>query len=252
MDLTFTQTFLSTVFIISIGTLVLVGAGFFAGVGLERLRAKSDGTTYPIGFLIGVMMVISLWYAAATAVSTSNLISIDMVLPFFLAPVILGTAMTFLPKVRDVLREIPTHWLVFIQAYRMAGGIFIFPYMIEGILTRGFSLNAGVGDVLTGILAVIAGYFVMRDPKRWSRGVTWLFYLFTIVGVGDLLLAMASAGIFGFNVEGVQPLFPITMIPLFYGPGLGVLMHMVTLRNFQLRKQPSTVETQRPHLQPTL
>jgi len=236
MNLTLLQIFLATIFIIGIGTFVLIGIGVFAGIGLERYKMNTKSNHFPFHLLMGIVAIISLWFGTATAVSISNLMSVQLVIPFFLIPVILGTIITFIPKVRDILQEIPTHWLIYIQAYRMAGGIFLFPYMTNDILTRGFALNAGIGDVLTGILALVTGWVVMKDPKRWSHPVSWLFIFFTLFGIGDLILANISANISGFAVEGIQPNFPITMIPLFYGPGLGVLLHLVTARNFWLRR----------------
>jgi hypothetical protein len=146
-------------------------------------------------------------------------------------PVALGLALSFTPAVRALVAEVPTHWLVAIQTYRVAGGLFIYPYLAAGELTPGFALTAGVGDVLTGLAAPL----VAARLGRRGAGARGAFLAWSAFGVLDLVVAVAAAAAFGFGAPGVRPGFPITTIPLFFGPPFSILLHALTLRSFALR-----------------
>ena len=232
--LSFTQTFISTTLILGAGAFIFLSAGAFIGYAAGQLRSGGELPKLPYW----LFLVIGVWYGVAMATSTAGLISLPLVLPFALIPIFVGWALSYTESVKRIIREIPTHWLIYIQSYRVLGGIFIFPYLTEGYLTRGFALNAGIGDVITGLLAIPTAYFIMRDgAKRWA----WLFWFWTAFGILDLIVAPTSAGYFGFNAEGVVPGFPITTIPLFFGPPFGILIHIITVRNFRLRTAEESI-----------
>ena len=86
---------------------------------------------------------------------------------------------------------------------------------------------------LTGLFAIPVAYLLMRQPGRWR----WLFYGWTAFGILDLLNAFVVAGTAGFSNPGILPEFPITTIPLFFGPPFGILIHLITLRNYNLRNR---------------
>ena len=202
----------------------------FLGYAAARLQLRTSSyVKRSQWYLLGLL---ALWFAAALATSTAGLISFTLVLPFAFIPIVGGTLLSFTPQLRDLIREIPTRWLIALQLYRVAGGLFIFPYLIEGVLTRGFALNAGIGDIITGVFALPIAWLVFRNGKRSK----WLFIAWSAFGILDLIVAPLSAAYFGFAVDGVQPSFPITTIPLFFGPPFGILIHILTLRNFRLRQ----------------
>lgn len=236
MTLSVTQTFFVTAFLMAVGTFVLVTCGAFLGYASAQLQnkqaqvtSKKAGVGKAQWFLVAL---VATWFGVALAASTGGFVSLELVLPFALAPIIGGTRLSFTTPVQALLKEIPTHWFIYLQVYRVAGFLFIVPYFTEGLLTRGFALNAGAGDVLTGIFALPVAYLVFNYGRRYKR----LFAAWTAFGVLDLVVAFASAAYFGFAANGAAPRFPVTTIPLFFGPPLGILLHIITLRNFQLRR----------------
>ena len=231
-----TETFIVTAILIGTAIFIFLACGVFMGYAAAQLqptRTLSSASTTPrIGhFLWYLLGLIAVWYAIALATSAAGLISFTYVLPFTLFPIIVGTLLSFTPPLRDLIKAIPTHWLIFLQFYRVVGGIFIYPYFTAGLLTQGFALNAGIGDIITGVLALPVAWLVWRDGKRY----TWLFVAWTAFGILDLIVAPASAAYFGFAANDVVPTFPITIIPLFLGPAFGILIHIITLRSFYLR-----------------
>lgn len=236
--LSFTQTFLSAAFLMGIGAFMFLAVGAFIGYAAS---SQAKGKALP-KLPYGLFALLAVWFGAAMATSTAGLISPQLVALFAIFPIFIGWALTFAGPVKKVIQGIPTHWLIYFQFYRVAGGIFIFPYLTEGYLTQGFALNAGIGDILTGLLAVPVAWLILRDGhQRWRN----LFLFWTALGILDLLVAFGSAAYFGFAAEGVAPNFPITTIPLFFGPPFGILIHIVTVRNFFLRsKAPAESSSQ--------
>ena len=176
MTLSATQTFAVTVVIMGVGVFVLMVCGAFIGYAAAQLEPGGSRIARRQLYLLAL---IALWFAAALATSTVGLISFGLVLPFVLLPIIGGTLLSCTPPLRALIRAIPTHWLVLLQVYRVAGGVFIFPYLTEGVLTRGFALSAGVGDVITGVVALpvagvsyrraVQGGFLRLDRVRHPR-----------------------------------------------------------------------------------
>jgi len=165
--------------------------------------------------------------------AVSGQLSFPLLAPYALLPIVLGTALTFYTPIKNLFRNIPTHWLIFLQVYRVAGAIFLYHYYVDGLLTRGFAINAGFGDMITGLLAIPVGFMILRK----TRGHQLALILWTIFGIGDLIVAPASTVIFG--NDGLA-LFPISFVLLFLGPPLGILIHIIALRNFWLQSKKST------------
>ena len=252
MALSGTQNFLVTFSLIGSGVFVLMVCGAFVGYAVAQRSAQRRRTPYAGG--LGnhlsaqahwyLLALVAFAFAAALATSDVGPLRFEIVAFFALIPIVGGTLLSFTSPVRDLIRAIPTHWLIYLQFYRVLGGLFIFPYLTEGILTRGFALNAGIGDIITGVLALPVAWLVLRGGERHKR----LFVAWTAFGILDLIVAPASAAVFGFetaavSTAGTEPQFPITTIPLFFGPPFGILIHIITLRNFWLRQVPSSVKS---------
>jgi hypothetical protein len=70
---------------------------------------------------------------------------------------------------RSVTAAIPQHWLIGIQTFRVLGGVFLIRYF-QGDLPGLFAIPAGVGDLLTGILAPLVVLVVFRQDLCTRRG----------------------------------------------------------------------------------
>jgi hypothetical protein len=102
--------------------------------------------------------------------------------------------------------------------------MFLFPFLYYGIVPASFAVPAAVGDFVTGAFAPVVGLAVLRQKPNAIRWATaWNFF-----GILDLLVAPASAVLSGAQVLG---LFPLSLVPLFIGPPLGLLTHVYSLRN---------------------
>ncbi len=147
----------------------------------------------------------------------------------------IGLGLTFTEPVRQILGQVSIAGLVGLQVYRNAGAVFLIAYFFSDMgLSREFAVNAGWGDILTGMLAIpVALAAHARLPFWRTVVVVWCF-----IGAGDLVLAPATAVLYG--GPGVDD-FPINVIPIFLGPPLGILLHAVTLRALWLQRGAAEV-----------
>jgi hypothetical protein len=63
-----------------------------------------------------------------------------------------------------LLDTMPPSWLVGLQAFRLLGGIFLVNWY-SGTVTGGFAWPAGIGDMVTGIMALPAALAVHRAAR---------------------------------------------------------------------------------------
>jgi hypothetical protein len=213
-----------------LGTVLLVVSASSMFVGWA---VRDAGPASKRQALLLFPLIFTLWGGGALASSLTLVLEFTWFLPFALFPIVLGTAISFLPIVARVLLHTPVHWMVVLQTYRIVGGIFLYPFMTQGILTPGFAWPAGVGDVLTGLAAPLVAWAVLHQTPR-ARA---LFYGWTIFGIADLIVAPLSAAIWSFGVDGRDMSFAVTAIPLFLGPPFGILIHIMTWRAFELQRK---------------
>jgi hypothetical protein len=146
-------------------------------------------------------------------------------IPFAIAVIALFAS----KNLRAINTATPSAWLIAVQTYRVAGIMFVFPFLTYGILPAGFAYPAGIGDALTGIFAPIVALMVaqkQRHALRWA--VAW-----NLFGTLDLIVAPATALLFHAAVLGV---YPLPLVPLFLGPPLGILTHILSLRNLAVAR----------------
>ena len=152
-----------------------------------------------------------------------------------LIPVVIAVIALFTSKnLRAINAGTPSAWLIGIQTYRVAGIMFIYPFVTYGILPAGFGYPAGIGDALTGIFAPIVALMVAQNRAHALKSaVAW-----NLFGMLDLIDATATALIFQAPVLGI---YPIALVPLFLGPPLGILTHVLSLRNLAVTRSGALV-----------
>ena len=132
----------------------------------------------------------------------------------------------------------PASWLIGLQVYRVIGGLFLAGWA-RGVVPGVFALPAGIGDVVTGLLALpVAYYLVSRNGDAARSATAWnIFGLidFTIaVGIGMAI----TPGPFQLIAPSIPNaglgLYPAVMIPAFAVPS-SILLHALSLR--QLRRR---------------
>ena len=140
--------------------------------------------------------------------------------PMLLAVALLGASKTL----RELNASMRPEWLIWVQTYRVAGLMFLFPFLYFGLVPAAFAVPAAVGDLLTGLAAPFVGSAVARRrPGALAWATAW-----NLFGIADLIVAPTAAIISGAQVIW---LYPLVLVPLFVGPPLGILTHIYSLRN---------------------
>src|SRR5262249_25362702 len=130
-----------------------------------------------------------------------------------------ATLLAQLGAIRAVNSAMPPEWLIRVQVYRIAGFIFLYPLLYYGAVPAGFAVPAAVGDILTGILApFIASAVRNRGTHAFAWAIAW-----NVFGIADLIVAPVAAILSHAQVLG---LYPVSLVPLFIGPPMGILTHI--------------------------
>ena len=210
--------------IVVFGGIAIIFPAFFVILGLAEVSAEAARWRRRL------VLILCAWFAIPLTVGWFVPLAFPIFLPFALIPIAAGFALSFHPAVAELLARAPTHLLVWLSVYRTLGFVFLAVYWMGGDLSWGFARNAGWGDVLTGVLAVPVGWMLWRRV----RGAEAALIGWSIIGIGDLILAPASARMFGAGEALIG--FPLNLIPLFLGPPFGILLHLWTLRAFYLKR----------------
>jgi hypothetical protein len=229
----------STAFVIFALAIFMVAAHTgIAAIAAQRTSLSTKTKTI-IPFVVAAFF--SSWLAIAVLVGDGANFPISVesrravsglvaLIPFVIAVIALFASKTL----RTINTATPSAWLIAIQTYRTAGIMFVWPFLTYGILPAGFGYPAGIGDALTGIFAPIVALMVAQNrPYALKWAVAW-----NLFGTLDLIVAPASALIFQARVLNI---YPLALVPLFLGPPLGILTHVLSLRNLTVARTVASV-----------
>jgi hypothetical protein len=146
-------------------------------------------------------------------------------------PALLAVLLVFLsPALRAINDATSPAALIRLQSYRMAGLMFLYPFMVYGLVPAGFAWPAALGDFATGLMApFVARMVAERRPHATAWAIGWNAF-----GILDLLVAPASAVL---SHAQVLAIYPLVLVPLFIGPPMGILTHVLSLRNLSAARR---------------
>ena len=140
-------------------------------------------------------------------------------LQFSLSIIVWGVIARFLltPWLTTLPRRDALVWLSLPHAFRHVGMVFLVPGVVDQPLPAEFANPAAYGDLVTGVLALVA---IVALGSRWSvaLGLVWLF---NSVGTVDLLNALRhvdvapSFGAAWFIPTMLVPLLLVTHVLIF-------------------------------------
>ena len=109
-------------------------------------------------------------------------------LQFVLSVVVWGLLARWLlsPWLEQKSRQEALFWLTVPHAFRHVGMVFLVPGVVARPLPEGFANPAAYGDLLTGVLALLA---LIALRTSWTGAVV-LVWLFNTVGTVDLVNAL--------------------------------------------------------------
>jgi hypothetical protein len=217
----------------------VIGLGL-VWMGAARMQAPAR-TRYATAGAIALAFVA--WQAMAQYLGSANayLSGPMFILPLSLvAPLTIGTLGLLLSgRVSSLVSSIPLPMIVLAQVYRVGGGIFLVLWA-DGQLPWQFALPAGVGDVATGIGAVVISVMLARNAAAAYRAA----YIWCFFGIADLVVAIVTGAMTSpgplhlLALEAPNLLvtaYPLVMVPTFAVP-LALLLHGTMLWRLQRPK----------------
>jgi hypothetical protein len=232
----------------------LMVAALIGGYWLALRAAKIPSPRRQISWLI-VSIGLTGWFAAIWWLGARGSLtatpSYTPPLPAgLLIPIVIG--LVVLPRFRSFVRAVkaaPPWFLIGLQFYRIMGINFIILWTMGGPIPTIFALPAGIGDVMTALLAVPAAIYVARGGQEGRFvGVAW-----NLFGIADLVNAITLGFLTGPGQFQTLALdhpnlaatsFPTVLTPFFVVP-LSIVLHGLSL--WQLtQKQPAIAVQPQP------
>jgi hypothetical protein len=212
-------------------------------LGLERAELTP---TQRRSVWLAVLIPYTLWLAVIWSAAINGAFRIGaspvplLPLAIFL-PVIIGAPLLLRSKrMGQVLDAMPSSWLIALQLYRVIGSIFLVGWA-RNVVPGVFALPAGIGDVMTGLLAVpVAIALASGTSEARKAAIAW-----NIFGLFDFAIAvtiglMITPGPFQMIVPSIPNatggLYPNVMIPAFAVPS-SILLHVLSLRQLRRRSR---------------
>ncbi len=190
---------------------------------------RKNGLVYSnLPLFISVFLIV--WFITANLFGYASTLKLSHLVLLASIPLLIGILVILFSKpVNALLNNMPSHWLMSLQVYRILGLIFLYLYAYEHFLSKGFAMFAGIGDIIVGLTALPVAWIVKNKIGKYKlTGIIW-----NIFGMTDLIAAPVSAVIFG--NKGLN-FYPLVLVPLFIGPPFSILLHVASLRNFYLQK----------------
>jgi hypothetical protein len=154
------------------------------------------------------------------------------------APVIVGLFLLLRSKsIAALLDATPASWLIALQVYRIFGGIFIVNWM-HGTVAGAFAWPAGIGDMLTGIMALPVAWRLASGAENGrSAAMAWNIFGLLDFAVAITMGTLSNPGplqIFGLDIPAsLAGTYPIVLVPAFAVP-TSILLHALSI--WQLRR----------------
>jgi hypothetical protein len=195
-------------------------------------------------FWLAVLIPYTLWLAVIWSgaingvfrpgASPMPLVPIAIFLPVIVgAPILLGSK-----RMGQVLDAMPATWLVALQLYRVFGSVFLVGWA-RNVVPGVFALPAGVGDVITGLLAIPIAISLTADtPEARRAAIAWNVFGLVDFAVAVSIGLMTAPGPLQLITPSIPNstvgVYPNVMIPAFAVPS-SILLHVLSLR--QLRRR---------------
>lgn len=216
---------------------IVIALGLWLGLEGTELTPRQRRNVWLAVMLPYTLWLAVIWSAAINGAFLPGHFPPRLPLAIFL-PVVIGVPIVLQSKrIGEVLDAMPNQWLVGLQVYRVLGGVFLIAWartLIPGV----FALPAGIGDMMTGLLALPTAYLVAAGGAEGRRAA----FAWNILGLTDFAVAITLGLItspgplqvivpsIGNSLTGT---YPTVLIPAFAVPS-SILLHVLSLR--QLRR----------------
>ncbi len=212
----------------------LIALGLWLGLERSDLTPDQRRTLWLAVMIPDTLWFAVTWSAAVNGVFMTGAAPLPLLPAAIFLPLIVGVPLLLSSRrVGQVLDAMPASWLVALQLYRVFGGWFIAAWL-RGAAPAIPALPAGLGDILTGVLAVPAAIAVAAGTVQGRRAaIAW-----NILGLADFAIAitlgmLTTPGRFQVIAPAVSNfnagIYPDVLTPAFVVPS-SILLHALSLR----------------------
>jgi hypothetical protein len=233
---------------------VIIALGLWLGLERTELTPIQRRNAWLAVMIPFTLWLAFIWGAAINGVFHPGVSPIPLTPLAIFLPVIIGAPILLRSRrIGQVLDAMPATWLVALQVYRVLGSAFLIGWA-RGAVPGIFALPAGIGDVITGLLAVPVAISVAAGTIEGRKAaIAWnTFGLLDFTVAVGIALAI-SPGPLQVIVPSIPNsqlgTYPSVMIPAFAVPS-SILLHALSLR--QLYRRARRVETAAPAEAPAL
>jgi hypothetical protein len=227
---------------------VMIALGLWLGLERTDLTPAQRRNAWLAVMIPFTLWLAVVWGAAINGVFRGGIVPVPLTPLAIFLPVIIGVPILLRSRrIGQVLDAMPASWLVALQVYRVLGSAFLIGWAL-GAVPGIFALPAGIGDVITGLLALPAAIAVAAGTIEGRKAaIAW-----NIFGLLDFTVAISlglatSPGPLQLIVPSIPNttagIYPTVMIPAFAVP-TSILLHALSLR--QLYRRARRVETAAP------
>jgi hypothetical protein len=221
---------------------LFIALGLWLGLERTDLTAAQRRTTW-----LAIIVPYTLWFAVVWSAAVHGVFHLTHVPPpvpwlplAIFAPLLIGAPLLlFSKRIGQVLDAMPAAWLVALQLYRVFGS-WVLAAWLHGAAPGVFALPAGIGDWLTGLLAVPAAIAVASGTAQGRKAaIAW-----NLLGLADFTVAITlgmitAPGRFQLIVPAVPGVgageYPDVLTPAFVVPS-SILLHALSLRQLLRRR----------------
>ena len=218
---------------------VMIALGLWLGLERADLTPAQRRNAWLAVMIPFTLWLAFVWGAAINGVFRGGVVPVPLTPLAIFLPVIIGVPILLRSRrIGQVLDAMPASWLVALQVYRVLGSAFLIGWAL-GAVPGIFALPAGIGDVITGLLALPAAIAVAAGTIEGRKAaIAW-----NIFGLLDFTVAISlglatSPGPLQLIVPSIPNttagIYPTVMIPAFAVP-TSILLHAVSLRQLYRR-----------------
>jgi hypothetical protein len=196
---------------------------------------------------LGVAIPFTLWLAVVWSLALNGVLQpVAEGLPklpiAIFAPVIIGLFVLLRSKsIAALLDATPAAWLIALQVYRIFGGIFIV-YWVNGTAAGAFAWPAGVGDMLTGIMALPVAWRLASGAENGrTAAIAWNVFGLLDFAVAVTMGTLSNPGplqIFGLDMPASLT-YPIVLVPAFAVTS-SILLHALSIWQLRRMRRPES------------
>lgn len=220
----------------------------FVLTGLQTVLNKTGWPqTVSRKIFIRTIIVIAAWITLTGLLAAKGFFSDFKALPprpalAILIPVIILLIITFSAKGKILLKSIPPHWLIAMQAFRIIVELLLWRAVVKGLLPVQMSFEGQNFDVLSGLLAIPVALAVKNkwQPKLvLTYNIIGLLLLVNILVIAVLSMPTSLRYFMNEPANTLVAEFPFIYLPAVLVP-LAAGLHIFSLRQWWLKRKTNT------------